>query len=159
MLTAQRGVSSVGADLYIRSLYDKQKQEWEPAFNNAVQERDRLSHGTPEYEKADALVWDYYERMNVSGYFRDPYNGWDVLWQFGLSWWEDVIPLLDDHHLSVVNTKKLLDMLDAHQSLFETSMAETEEEDERQYFRQQSDALRAFLTEAIDLDEPIDCSL
>ena len=159
MLTAQSGVSSVGADLYIRSLYDKQKKEWEPHFNQAVQERDKLTRGTPEYEQADELVWDYYERMNVSGYFRDPYNGWDVLWKFGLSWWEDVLPLLNDHQLSVVDTKKLVDMLDAHQSQFESALAETEEEDEPQYFRRQSEALRAFLSEAIELGEPIDCSL
>ena len=148
----------MGADLYIRSLYDKQQKEWEPAFNKAVQERDELKHGTPEYEKAEALVWDYYERMNVSGYFRDPYNGWDVLWQFGLSWWEDVLPFLDGHHLSVEKTKKLLAMLDEHQSLFETNMAETND-DNRQYFTKQADALRAFLAEAVELNELIDCSL
>lgn len=158
MQTARRGVSSVGADLYIRSLYDKQREEWEPAFNRAVQERDELEHGTPEYEKADALVWDYYERMNVSGYFRDPYNGWDVLWQFGLSWWEDVLPLLDGHHLPVEKTKTLLAMLDKHQSLFDTNMAETND-DNQTYFTKQADALRAFLAEAVELGEPIDCSL
>jgi hypothetical protein len=158
MQAARSGHSSVGADLYIRSLYDKQRNEWEPAFNKAVQERDNLTHGSPEYDRADELVWDYYERMNVSGYFRDPYNGWDVLWQFGLSWWEDVLPLLDDHHLSVEKTKKLLAMLDEHQSFFETNMAETED-DNQQYFEKQAEALRGFLTEAAELGEPIDCSL
>lgn len=159
MLAVRSGRSTVGADLYIRSLYDRQHKDLEPAFNKAVQERDKLKRDTPEYEKADALVWDYYERMNVSGYFRDPYNGWDVLWQFGLSWWEDVLPLLDDHHLSVEKTKTLLAMLDTHQSEFDDRMAETEDEDDRKHFINQADALRAFLAEAVELGEPIDCSL
>ncbi len=28
-------------------------------------------------------------------YFRDPYNFTSVLWTLGLSWWRDVLPLLD----------------------------------------------------------------
>ena len=112
--------STIGADLYIRSLNETDEQE---------------------------------------GYFRDPYNGWDVLWQFGLSWWNDVLPLLDDQSsLSVEKVSSLLAMLDEHQSEFDDNMAERDEKD-RGYFQQQARELRGFLQRAIELNEPVDCSL
>jgi hypothetical protein len=33
---------------------------------------------------------------NDDTYFRDSYNGTSLLWRMDLSWWEDVIPMLDD---------------------------------------------------------------
>jgi hypothetical protein len=35
------------------------------------------------------------EKAPLNGYFRDSYNLSSVLWTLGLSWWQDVIPLLD----------------------------------------------------------------
>jgi len=41
--------------------------------------------------------------MNERGCFRDSYNDSDLLWKFGLSWWQDITPLHDNRHcLSVV---------------------------------------------------------
>lgn len=33
----------MGADLYIPSLYDPQKKQWEPRFNEAVEARNKLA--------------------------------------------------------------------------------------------------------------------
>ncbi len=32
------------------------------------------------------------------GYFRDSYNDYNVLWQMGLSWWQDIVPMLNKNH-------------------------------------------------------------
>jgi hypothetical protein len=33
---------------------------------------------------------------NAKAYFRDSYNMSNVLWTLNLSWWQDVLPLLDE---------------------------------------------------------------
>ncbi len=97
--------------------------------------------------------------MNDVGYFRDPYDGWDVLWQFGLSWWENVLPLLDkDHRLSVVDVKHVLAMLDEHEGEFQDNLSRCPSE-EWEYFETQENSLRAFLDQAIEMNEPIACNL
>lgn len=149
----------MGADLYIRSLYDEQTKVWQPLFDEAVRRRDKLPTGTPEYEEAQKRVGQCFENMNDVGYFRDPYNGWDMLWRYGLSWWTDIIPLLDkDHRLSVANVEHVLALLDEHEDEFEDNMSECPPE-EREYFETQAKSLRDFLNQAIELDEPIACIL
>src|SRR6266568_7238017 len=102
----------MGADLYITSLYEPHRQQWEPQFEEAAKRRDSLERGSEEYRKAQAKVEECYEKMYEHGYFRDPYNDWDLLWKFGLSWWNDVIPMQDDEgRLSVSQAKQLLAML------------------------------------------------
>ena len=34
---------------------------------------------------------------NAKAYFRDSYNMSNVLWTLSLSWWQDVLPLLDEN--------------------------------------------------------------
>ena len=97
--------------------------------------------------------------MYSQGYFRDPYNKWDLLWQFGLSWWTDVIPMLDaEGRLSVPATRRMLAMLDERKDVFEERMSALSEKDER-YFRTRHTELHQFLNQAVALSEPIDCSL
>ena len=70
--------------------------------------------------QAQQRVEHCYDQMLSQGYFRDPYNNWDVLWQFGLSWWTDVIPMLDkEARLSVPQAKLLLEMPQERQGTFE----------------------------------------
>lgn len=76
-----------------------QFRQWEPLFNEAVAKRDSHKRGTPEYERVQERVLECYQAMYSAGYFRDPYNSWEVLAKFGLSWWDDVIPLLTDEGL------------------------------------------------------------
>lgn len=149
----------MGADLYLRSLYEKQEAEWRPRFDEAVKERNRTKRGTPEYEAAQQRVEECYEQLHGLGYFRDAYNDWDVLWRFGLSWWNDVSPLLSrGRWLSVENAERVVSLLAQREDEFKDNMAECSAED-RVYFEGKAKALRAFLNLAIELGEPIDCSL
>jgi hypothetical protein len=108
---------------------------------------------------ADLYIRSLHDTDEQDGYFRDSYNGWDVLWQFGLSWWNDVLPLLDSQSsLSVEKILALLALLDERQSQFDDNMTERAEDD-RSYFQQKARELRGFLQQAIELNEPIDCSL
>ena len=112
-----------------------------------------------EYERPPKRVDECFDHLREAGYFRDPYNGWDVLWHFGLSWWYNIIPLLDaDRNLSVSNIKKVLAMLDQYQAVFDDDVRECTPED-HEYFEGQAKALRQFLRQAIELNEPIACSL
>jgi len=92
-------------------------------------------------------------------YFRDSYNDSSLLWQFGLSWFEDVIPLLDDNHeLHTHEAKLLLRMLASQKEVFEQNMKECTR-DERSYFRQRYKSLKHFLQKAIEAQVSIKCSL
>ena len=90
-------------------------------------------------------------------YFRDSYNGWNLLWHFNLSWWQDIGPLLaEDESMSCENAQKLLNMLDWHEREFVDSLVEDPEKD---YFYGKYEKFRTFLLEAIKKDEPIICSI
>lgn len=94
-----------------------------------------------------------------TGYFRDNYTPSSVLWQYGLSWGEDVAALLDEEDtLSVAKAKTLLTMVRKRTPLFEENLAQYTDEGQ-QYFRDRSIELQAFLEEAIRGDCPIRCSL
>src|ERR1700716_2607516 len=102
----------MGADLYIPPLFQQQRQQWEPLFEEAARKRDRLKASSKERRQAQARVEECYDKMHAQGYFRDSYNDWNLLWKFGLSWWTDVIPMLDkDRRLSPKNAGRLLQML------------------------------------------------
>jgi hypothetical protein len=97
--------------------------------------------------------------MYSSGYFRDSYNNSNLLWQFGLSWWSDVIPMLNrNDELSPQRAQKLLSMLDSRSAEFEERIA-ARAATKQKYFRKKWRALRYFLTTAIEQGEPIACSL
>ncbi len=110
--------------------------------------------------------WDSEE-----GYFRDSYNGTSVLWTLGLSWWQDVIPLLTEEggDLEGENLKKFRDMvasaeqeLPTEKKLREMWCAITEEEtleSWHNYYKEKRDNLLAFVDRAISLESGIHCSL
>src|SRR2546430_1898441 len=102
----------MGADLYIGPLYQRQRQEWEGEFEKASRVRDRLPKDSEEYKAAQARVEECYDKMYERGYFRDSYNTNSLFWQFNLSWWVDVFPMLDkENQLSVEQASCLLEML------------------------------------------------
>jgi hypothetical protein len=149
----------VGADLYLRPVFTENREQWEPLFNQAVERRDKAPKGSLEQKQAQGEVEGYYNRMYERGYFRDPYNNWDLLWKFGLSWWDDIIPLLDeDGCLSVEQVRNVQEMLTEREDIFEQSLVELSKRDQR-YFRSRYRALRKFLKEALERNLPVDCSL
>jgi hypothetical protein len=149
----------MGADLYINSLYERQYAKYEPRFDEAAKLRDSLTEGSAERQRAQEQVEACYEQLYSKGYFRDPYNNWDLLWQFGLSWWNDVLPRLDkEGNLAAADVLWLLAELKVRQDRFEEQIEGLREEDE-QHFRQRYAELQEFLSCAIGLNEPIRCSL
>jgi hypothetical protein len=101
----------------------------------------------------------YIELAWQPNYFRDGY-GDAMLWRFGLSWWNDVIPMLDDqeNYLSVEQAQKLLELLRSSEDVFEKNVA-GDPEDTQRYFRRRYAELRRFLETAIRLNTPVLCSL
>jgi hypothetical protein len=149
----------MGADLYLRSVFDKNRAIWEPKFDEAVKRRDALPEGSAEAAAAQKEVERCYEELYARGYFRDPYNPWDMLWKTGLFWWGDVLPKLDkDGLLSVEDTVELLAELKRREEQLEERIAKLSAEDQ-EYFRERYRALVAFLSEAIRAGEPIACSV
>jgi hypothetical protein len=149
----------MGADLYLESVYGPARRKWEPKFNAAAAERDRHAEGTPERARWQKRVSRYYDKMYGEGYFRDPYNDWEVLAKFGLSWWTGVIPQLDPQRfLAVADAARLLTQIEEQEAQFAENLAELSPQDAR-YFRQRAKELKAFLRTAIDRNEPIRCSL
>lgn len=115
----------MGADLYITKITDAADKQYRPAFDRACQERDEYLKlcNMAKSEKMQKVIDETYRKMLPDdGYFRDSYNDSSVLWQFGLSWWKDAIPMLNKRgNLDPKALKKLL--LD-HWSIFENAMSE-----------------------------------
>jgi hypothetical protein len=100
----------------------------------------------------------YIELGCQPNYFRDSY-GDAMLWRFDLSWWEDVIPMLDqEDHLTVEQAQRLLELLKSREAVFEKNVA-GEPADTRQHFRRRYAELRRFLAAAIRQNMPVLCSL
>lgn len=107
----------MGADLYIRSITNAAAKKYKPAFEDACRERDSAhQRGDEAGEKAaQARVMEAYDAMYPEdGYFRDSYNATSLLGQIGLSWWQDVIPMLSKGgYLRGENLRKLIAEIEA----------------------------------------------
>ncbi|MDA1193236.1 MAG: hypothetical protein O3A46_16290 [Candidatus Poribacteria bacterium] len=141
------------------SQFEPHHEKWHKRFVKAVERRDRSKEGTPEYAEAEKEAERCYVEMYEQGYFRDSYNPSSVLWQFGLSWWEQIAELLDEEHrLTPDKAKRLLDMLKEHEPRFQANLSDLRKQ-EREYFQWKYAAFQAFLNEAIRRKESIDCSI
>lgn len=99
------------------------------------------------------------QRAVDDGYFRDPYNELSVLGKYGLSWWQDIIPLRDtEGRLSVEKTKIFLAMLEEREADFENNI-KTETVALQKDFREGAQLLKQLLRDAIELESSIDASL
>ena len=149
----------MGADLYNDAIYKPQYEAWKPKFEKAINQRKRLERGTEEYRKAQEQAEEYFDKMHERGYFRDSYNDSALLWKFGLSWWDDVVPMLDDNsQLSTRQALRLLEMLKDRQNRFQLTLFMMSAK-ERKYFLDRYAELQKFLNEAIEMNMPIDASL
>jgi hypothetical protein len=122
--------------------------------------------------------------INV-GYFRDAYNISNLLWQYGLSYWQDVKKLENKQgEITVTKIKKFQAILQEKRAVFEQNMKDVLEKgtnlvfeknsmagedwkpmDEKErkewydFFIEHNDDLSAFLQKAIDMKSPILASL
>jgi hypothetical protein len=86
-------------------------------------------------------------------------TGWNLLWKFDLSWWNDVLPKLDaEGCLAPADAGWLLDELRRREGRFQQAIGELPAEDQ-QHFQAKYDELKAFLDSAVQRGEPIFCSL
>jgi len=149
----------MGADLYIDLVFKPSFDKWEGKFNEAAAQRDACEKGTEEYKHWQGKTWEYYDLMYADGYFRDSYNPSNLLWKFGLSWWEDILPMVDEEqNLSVDKAGEFLEMLASRQETFKKSLAELPDEEQYEYQQRYSE-LQKFLNRAIELESPVNCSL
>lgn len=107
-----------------------------------------------------------------AAYFRDSYNAYNVLWTIGLSWWKDVIPLLNqDSELIGENLMRFRNQVAsadqrlptanelAALGLRVTESGENSLEALHRNFRNRRKELLKFLDLAIKHDLPVLCSL
>jgi hypothetical protein len=87
----------MGADLYIKKIFDENNKKYEPFFYSAIDLRDSFGRDSvdPLAKKAQEIVSYFHEKMYDVGYFRDSYNGTALLFLLNLSWWKDVGPLVN----------------------------------------------------------------
>lgn len=160
----------MGADLYINSIYNIQRQQYEPKFNHWVSVRENYKNAgkTKAVKKAQKQVWKYYDKMNGDeGYFRDSYNDSNLLWRFELSWWKDVGEKLinKEGNLGLDKIKQFRQMLSENEALFEANLEKMElvgdetREDIKAYFHHKYTQLKKFLNRALQLNEHIYCSI
>ena len=101
-------------------------------------------------------------------YFYDPYSYLSVMWAMGMSWWQEIIPMLkNDGHLPLDNCEKLIKILENTDVIPERSIisdidrdrAETDENFNQKYMENKKNRLIQFLKKSIDNKVPIYCSL
>ncbi len=176
----------MGADLYLRSNYDRLQQQHQRAFELAVAKRDKAKTAS-EHDRAQREVSRLYDLMHSpEAYFRDGYNKWCVLAQLDLSWWRDVAPRLEeDDSLPLEDLNWLLDEVRSRRltcqpepteeqamaaevvaelggSRLTSTKAETLKSysaEDVQWFVARKAALIAFLETALELGEKPVCSL
>lgn len=101
-------------------------------------------------------------------YFYDPYSYLSVMWAMGMSWWQEIIPMLkNDGHLPLDNCEELIKILENTDVIPERSIisdidkdrAETDENFNQEYMENKKKRLIQFLKKSIDNKIPIKCSL
>jgi len=158
----------MGADLYIMSIFESNHGQYEPAFAELVEQRNQLREAGKylQAEQAQEQIEQLHDRMYEAGYFRDSYNDSNLLWLFGISYWQDIRDMLNKRsELEPEQAKTLLKRLSRRERIFEARLQEqsvleswTKEERET-YFRKKYAEFRRFLQQAIDLNEAIYCSI
>lgn len=108
----------MGADIYLKSIYNEGREAKELLFKQAADKRDRLDklYGRNDSRTVAAQkeVNETYEALFANGYFRDSYNSTSLFWLLGLSWWQLGDELLDeDRNLPIENAKVLLARLES----------------------------------------------
>tara|TARA_B100000686_G_scaffold325802_1_gene382966 strand:- start:64 stop:501 length:438 start_codon:yes stop_codon:yes gene_type:complete len=145
----------MGADLYMNKAYDKRMEEHRSTLD------DLGEHPSPEE------LEPYYDKIFKQGdvYFRDSYNSSCVMWAMGMSWWDDVLPMLDkDGNLSHEDTLKLINMitdapLNVSADFLENMPDEWKIDDAQNYLKEKKQMLVSFLRRAVETDDTVGCSL
>ena len=144
----------MGADLYMEKSYKERKQKH-------IEELDLLIENNRQDEAM--TLFDYLHNEEV--YFRDSYNSRSVMWAMGMSWWDDVLPMLDkDGNLSHEDTIKLINMitdapLNVSTDFLDNMPDEWTIDDAQKYLKEKRINLMYFLNQSLLREERIVCSL
>lgn len=177
----------MGADIYLKSVYDVAYAKAKPAFEAAVAARDaylnehgRAVRSTPQYRQLQAEVEKTYDAMYPEdGYYRDSYNTTSLFSMLGLSWWQvsgddgegdpRLGKLIKNGEMYIPSMEKLLGFLkevdlDARfdkwvGDLGDKKDPEFDPEEWRGYFHRKRNRLMRLLEKAIELKEPLRCSV
>lgn len=171
----------MGADIYLNSLYQKNHDLYYPQFTEAAALRDRLQNAGDEEgaEQVQTLVSDLYEKMYETGYYRDSYNDSNFFWLLDLSWWQPPLKYTRQGTWTPAKCKKILKIIDTRMQngTFQQNFlkkfapdvlqeedpklidAATESEAWRKFFIGKYEKLTSLLRQAIDLNEPLECSV
>lgn len=174
----------MGADLYINSIQEKMRAKYDPLFNKAVAKRNEYQKMgmTNLAEEAQKEVTKYYNLVNSEGYFRDSYNG-TALFRYlyltneegkddTLSWWRDITVLQNRKgEISGKNLEKFLMLvlaaelrLPTKEELIANHCQVDESGDDslegwHKYLTEKREKLVDFISQAIEMNEPIYASL
>lgn len=153
----------MGADIYLESVNGACREAWEHVFKDAVKKRDasKTSAAKARWQKKVEEAW---LGMYAGGYFRDNYNGYGLFAQTQLSWWRDVIPMLNEEgYLPIDRAEELKAMVLAEKldlsSARKVAAEQKEDPPTIQEYEGQRDELIKILDQSIALGEPLRCSL
>ncbi len=158
----------MGADIYLNSKFKPNQAKHKAEFEKAVAIRDAFPRGSKEADEAQKAVSASYSAMYAVGYFRDSYNSSTFLNKIGLSWWRDIVPLLDEGTDDKMPTLPISEAVKLRKIVAETPLIEAEiakvfpddpREKVREYFEEARRDLVALLDESIALNEPLEMSL
>lgn len=172
----------MGADIYLNSKFNKNYEEVQKQIDD-LEALFKSTHKQTVFDVADGdndklfeLTRPLLDKQYAVGYFRDSYNSSSLLSQLGLSWSSDVGSRLDnDCCLSVEDCKWLLDEINNRrigESVTEEPMmsrlfsvlgmekTDTSLDAERlEYFVKKKSMLTNLLLDAIEMNEPLYCSI
>ncbi len=145
----------MGADLYMNKAYDQRIEEYRASLNGLGKR--------PSPEELEP----YYDKIFKQGdvYFRDSYNSRSVMWAMDMSWWDDVLPMLDQEgNLSHEDTLKLINMitdapLNVSKDFLENIPDEWTIDDAQNYLKVKKQMLVSFLIRAVETRDTVGCSL
>jgi hypothetical protein len=151
----------MGADLYMKG-FDEVYERNMPRLRAAAELRNHLRsiEDDSRADKCQRYV-EYWHSAIYAGnrYFRDSYNDWNALNKCGISWWRDVIPMLDDEgNLTATTAQQLKAMIVANEAEFNAAIEGCSDKD-KAYFTTKRTRLLEMLDTTIQTDGFIDCSL
>jgi hypothetical protein len=172
----------MGADIYLNSKFEKNYEDVQKeidaleALFKSTHKQTVLDVADGEEDKLFELTRPLLDKQYSVGYFRDSYNSSSLLSQLGLSWSSDIISKLNEEsYLSVEDCKWFLYEINNRRigespieepimsSLFnvlglEKSDVELDAE-KIEYFVKKKSMLVNLLLDAIELNEPLYCSI
>ena len=158
----------MGADLYMNKTYKINEKKYRPKLEKLMAEKANYDDGSKEFKEARKKLMKLYDKLYSSDcYYRDSYNEGSLLWALGLSWWDDIMKLIDDEgNMSAIRADEFLDLLDGAEITISENFQKQAYEDESwshddcvSHFEKRKEELVDFLKKCIETEDTIGCSI